>query len=91
MKHPYLNEDHEIFRKSLRKFLEKEAVPFYEQWEEDRMIPRSFWVKMGEQGFLCPDLDEDYGGSEVDWGFAVIINEELERVGSGLHWFRTSQ
>ncbi|MFK9091078.1 acyl-CoA dehydrogenase family protein [Bacillus salipaludis] len=84
MKHPYLNEDHEIFRQSLRKFLEKEAYPFYEQWEEDRMIPRSFWRKMGEQGFLCPDIDEKYGGSEVDWGFAVVINEELERVGSGL-------
>ncbi|MBT2726732.1 acyl-CoA dehydrogenase family protein [Bacillus sp. ISL-75] len=84
MKHPYLNEDHEIFRKSLRKFLDKEAYPFYEQWEEDRMIPRSFWKKMGEQGFLCPDIDEKYGGSEVDWGFAVVINEELERVGSGL-------
>ena len=84
MKHPYLNEDHEIFRKSLRKFLEKEAYPFYEQWEESRLIPRSFWRKMGEQGFLCPDIDEKYGGSEVDWGFAVVINEELERVGSGL-------
>ncbi|TWE04845.1 acyl-CoA dehydrogenase [Neobacillus bataviensis] len=84
MKHPYLNEDHEIFRQSLRKFLEKEAYPFYEQWEENRMIPRLFWKKMGKQGFLCPDIDEKYGGSEVDWGFAVVINEELERVGSGL-------
>jgi acyl-CoA dehydrogenase len=84
MKHPYLTGDHEIFRKSLRKFLEKEAVPFYEQWEEERMIPRSLWRKMGEQGFLCPDLDEQYGGSGVDWGFSVVINEELERVGSGL-------
>ena len=84
MKHPYLNEEHEIFRKALRKFLDKEAYPFYEQWEEDRMIPRSFWKKIGEQGFLCPDIDEKYGGSEVDWGFAVVINEELERVGSGL-------
>ena len=84
MKHPYLNAEHEIFRKALRKFLDKEAYPFYEQWEEDRMIPRSFWKKMGEQGFLCPDIDEKYGGSEVDWGFAVVINDELERVGSGL-------
>lgn len=84
MEHPYLNEDHEIFRKSLRKFLEKEAYPYYEQWEEERMIPRSFWEKLGEQGFLCPDLDEQYGGIGVDWGFSAVINEELERVGSGL-------
>ncbi|NHM31968.1 acyl-CoA dehydrogenase family protein [Neobacillus terrae] len=84
MKHPFLTDDHEIFRKSLRKFLEKEAAPFYEKWEEDRLIPRSFWRKMGEQGFLCPDTDEKYGGSGVDWGFSAVINEELERVGSGL-------
>lgn len=84
MKHPFLIEEHEIFRKSLRKFLDKEAHPFYEQWEAERMIPRSFWRKMGDQGFLCPDLDEKYGGSEVDWGYSVVINEELERVGSSL-------
>lgn len=84
MKHPYLTEDHEIFRKSLRKFLEKEAYPLYEQWEENRIIPREFWLKMGKQGFLCPDIDEKYGGTGVDFGFSVVINEELERVGTGL-------
>jgi acyl-CoA dehydrogenase len=82
--HPYLQEEHQIFRESLRKFLEKEAYPFYAQWEEERLVPRTFWRKMGEQGFLCPDVDEAYGGSGVDWGFSVVINEELERVGSGL-------
>lgn len=84
MKHLYLTEEHQIFRQSLRKFLEKEAVPHYDQWEKDRMISREFWTKMGEQGFLCPDIDEKYGGSNVDWGFNVVINEELERVGSSL-------
>jgi acyl-CoA dehydrogenase len=84
MKHPYLTDDHELFRKSIRRFLEKEAYPFYEKWEEERMIPRSFWKKLGEQGYLCPDLEETYGGSGVDWGYSVVINEELERVGSGL-------
>lgn len=84
MKHLYLSEEHQIFRQALRKFLEKEAVPNYEQWEKDRIIPREFWTKMGEQGFLCPNIDEEYGGSNVDWGFNVVINEELERVGSSL-------
>ncbi|MGN7176681.1 acyl-CoA dehydrogenase family protein [Cytobacillus sp. SAFR-174] len=80
----YLQEEHEIFRESLRKFLEKEAYPNYDKWEEDRIIPREFWRKLGEQGFLCPDIEEKYGGSNVDWGFSVVINEELERVGSGM-------
>ncbi|MEN8699790.1 acyl-CoA dehydrogenase family protein [Bacillus infantis] len=80
----FLKEEHQIFRKALKKFLEREAYPFYSQWEQERLIPRDFWRKMGEQGFLCPDVDEVYGGSGTDWGFSVIINEELERVGSGL-------
>jgi acyl-CoA dehydrogenase len=84
MKHPYLKDEHDIFRKSLKKFLDKEAYPYYEKWEEDRLVPRSFWEKLGGQGYLCADLDEAFGGSEVDWGYSVVINEELERVGSGL-------
>ncbi|XXM73837.1 acyl-CoA dehydrogenase family protein [Lysinibacillus sphaericus] len=84
MTHPYLTEDHEIFRASFRKFLQKEAYPYYAQWEKDGLVPKSFWKKMGNHGFLCPDAEEEYGGSGVDWGFSVIINEELERVGSGL-------
>ena len=84
MKHHYLCDEHEIFRQALKKFLDKEAYPFYYKWEEERMIPRSLWLKMGEHGFLCPNVDERYGGSGADFGFSVIINEELERVGSGL-------
>ncbi len=83
MKHPYIQEEHAIFRKAFRKFLGKEAYPYYEKWEKERIIPRSFWDKLGQSGYLCPDLPEEYGGLGVDWGISVIINEELERVGSG--------
>lgn len=80
----YLQDEHQIFRESLKKFLQKEAVPFYDQWEKDGMVPRELWIKMGEQGFLCPWTDEKYGGSGVDFSYSVIINEELEKVGSSL-------
>lgn len=84
MKHAYLTEDHDIFRRAFRKFLAKEAYPYFDEWEEQRMIPRTFWNKMGEQGYLCPDIEEKYGGVGTDWGFSVVINEELERVGTSL-------
>ncbi|MRG86132.1 acyl-CoA dehydrogenase family protein [Salinibacillus xinjiangensis] len=80
----YLKEEHELFRQSIQKFLDKEAKPYYEQWEKDRIIPRELWEKMGENGFLCPWLDEQYGGLNADFGYSVILNEELERVGTGL-------
>lgn len=84
MNHPYLTEEHEIFRKTIRKFLEKEAKPYYNEWEQNRIIPRSFWEKLGEQGLLAPTVDEKYGGAGVDFSYSVVINEELERVGTGL-------
>ena len=80
----FLTEEHELFRKSLRKMLDKEAYPFYEEWEAKREIPRSFWLKMGENGFLCPWVDEAYGGLGLDFSYSMVLTEELERVGQGL-------
>ncbi|MEH7249048.1 acyl-CoA dehydrogenase family protein [Neobacillus niacini] len=81
---PFFTEEHLLFRDSLRKFLEKEAVPFYEEWEKNRLIPISFWEKLGQNGYLGSWIDEQYGGLGADFGFSVILTEELERVGSGL-------
>ena len=75
-------EEHEMFRKSLRKMLEKEAYPYYDEWEKNRDIPRSFWEKLGENGFLCPMVSEAYGGLGLDFGYSTILIEELERVGA---------
>jgi acyl-CoA dehydrogenase len=80
---PYLQEEHHIFRDAFRKFLEQEAYPYFEEWERNQLIPRELWTKMGENGFLCPWLDEKYGGLNADFGFSVVIGEELERLGSG--------
>src|SRR5690625_274748 len=79
-----LKQEHEIYRKSLRAFLEKEALPYLEEWEEQKEIPRSFWKKLGQEGFLCPQVDEAYGGLNADFGFAVVSSEEFDRVGVGL-------
>lgn len=80
----YLKEEHHIFRKSVRKFLEKEALPHFEQWEEEKLVPHSFWRKMGEQGFLSPWIDQKYGGFNADYGYSVVIREEVTKIGTGL-------
>lgn len=84
MSKPYLTEEHEIFREAFRRFLEKEAAPYYLEWEEAKQVPREFWKKAGEQGFLCPWADEKYGGSNADFGYSVVITEELDRIGAGI-------
>lgn len=79
--------DHEMFRDSLRKFLEVEAMPHHEQWEKDGMVSDEIWLKAGEQGFLCPMIPEEYGGLATDFRYNCIVNEEIGRSGcTGLGW-----
>lgn len=77
-------EEHKMFRVALRKMLDKEAYPNFEQWEKERHIPRAFWEQLGEHGFLCPMVDEAYGGLGLDFTYSMILAEELERVGAGV-------
>ncbi len=72
-------EEHRIFREALRKFFDKEVVPYIEEWEEAGIVPTSVWQKMGEQGFLCMQVPEEYGGMGVDFLYSVILMEELGR------------
>jgi acyl-CoA dehydrogenase len=72
-------EEHQIFRESFRKFVAKEITPNVPEWERQRAVPRSVWLAMGEQGFLCPWLPEEYGGLGLGFEYSVIINEELLR------------
>jgi acyl-CoA dehydrogenase len=74
------SEEHDIFRQSFKKFLEKEVVPHLAEWEAQGEVPRSAWKKMGEQGYLCPWLKEKYGGSEAGFEYSIIITEEMSRV-----------
>jgi len=78
----FFKEEHHIFRKAFRDFVNKEMKPYAEKWEEEKSIPRELWYKMGEQGFLCPWIDEKYGGSEAGFEYSVIVHEELGRAES---------
>ena len=79
----YFNEEHNLFRESLREFLNREVSPNIEVWEKDGKIPKSIWKKMGDMGFLGLSFPEKYGGSDLDFFFEVIFNEELGRLNSG--------
>ncbi len=74
--------EHEQFRDSIRRFIDKEIVPHHERWEEKGMVDRELWTKAGAAGMLCPNLPEAYGGYGADFLFNVVINEELARVGA---------
>ena len=75
-------EEHEIFRSSVRKFVEREIVPFHAQWEHDGVVPRELWLKAGAEGLLCCTVPEEYGGLGLDYLFDVVVFEEVWRVGA---------
>ncbi|MDE0725385.1 MAG: acyl-CoA dehydrogenase family protein [Alphaproteobacteria bacterium] len=82
--------DHEIFRDTVRRFIEEEISPNHAEWEKDGKISREAWLKAGELGLLCASMPEEYGGGGVDRTFSVILMEELARAGAsgpgfGLH------
>ena len=80
----YLKEEHLIFRDSVRRFLQKEVIPYYREWTKQKSVPDDFFKKMGDQGFLVPWADERYGGFNADFIYSVILAEEFERVESGI-------
>ncbi len=84
------DENHAIFRDSVRRFIEAEITPHRERWEKDGQVSREAWRKAGEFGLLCSSMPESYGGAGSDRRYSIIVMEELARAGAsgpgfGLH------
>ena len=79
----YFTEEHNLFRKSLQDFLQKEVVPHIEKWEKTGNIERFIWKKFGDMGFFGINYPEAYGGMDLDLFYTVILLEELQKINSG--------
>ncbi|KAF0809602.1 acyl-CoA dehydrogenase [Alcanivorax sp. S71-1-4] len=73
----------ELFRTNVRKYLEKEIGPHYATWEKEEILPREVWTGLGENGFLCVDVPEEYGGFGAPFRLSAIVVEEASRLGFG--------
>ena len=82
MNSQYFSEEHELFRKSLKDFLNKEVVPHIEKWEKTGTIERFIWKKFGEMGFFGINYPEVYGGLNLDLFYTVVFLEELQKIKS---------
>lgn len=74
--------EHQMFRESARRFFEKEVKPHHAKWEEEGIVPKEVWRKAGEQGLLCMNVPEQYGGVGGDFLYSVIAIEEQGRIGA---------
>ncbi|MCK9285861.1 MAG: acyl-CoA dehydrogenase family protein [Rhodocyclaceae bacterium] len=73
--------EHEQFRETVKKFIDREIRPYHYQWEEDGIVPRGLWLKAGEAGLLCCTVPEEYGGLGLDYLFDVVVFEEMAKSG----------
>lgn len=83
MNNMYFTEEHEVFRKSFRDFLQKEVSPHIDKWEKTGTIERFIWKKFGEMGYFGLNSPEEFGGLNLDIFYTVIFLEELQKINSG--------
>lgn len=78
----YFDESHNILRQSVRKFLEREVLPYVDEWEDKEEFPRELYGKAAEAGFLGLCCPEDLGGTPADVFHTIAFTEEFLRSGS---------
>lgn len=76
------DEDTAMFRDAVRKFFAREMLPYLDIWEDEGIVPRSFWRKAGDAGLLCPTVPEQFEGPGLDFRYNAIVTEELAYAGS---------
>jgi len=80
MQRTIFEDEHDMFRQSVRSFVENEIVPHHDQWEADGLVDKAMFQKAGSLGFLGMAVPEVYGGGGVeDFRYNAIINEEIQR------------
>ncbi|ALG83998.1 acyl-CoA dehydrogenase family protein [Gordonia phthalatica] len=85
MRRDIYNEDHDAFRETVRAFIESQIVPVYDEWLENGIVPRDFYLKVGELGLFGIEVPEEFGGAGIDsYKFEAVITEEMARAGVSL-------
>ncbi|GGL41817.1 acyl-CoA dehydrogenase family protein [Nocardia jinanensis] len=89
MRRTLFDEDHEVFRETVRRFLHTRAVPRYAEWETAGHPDREFWLEAGELGLLGTQIPEEFGGGgETSFLYNVVLTEEAQRAGLALGGLR---
>lgn len=83
MQRDLFDEEHLLFRETVREFMAREVVPHHGQWEKDGIVPREVWKKAGEIGMFGFSVPEEYGGAGItDFRYNTVIVEEVIATGS---------
>jgi acyl-CoA dehydrogenase len=77
----WMDSDLELYRSSVRRFVETEIAPFEDKWRKQQHVDRELWNKAGELGLLLADVPEQYGGAGGDFRHMAILFEEQAYAG----------
>jgi alkylation response protein AidB-like acyl-CoA dehydrogenase len=78
MRRTIFDEDHKLYRRAVREFIDAEIAPHHDTWEEAGVVSREAWLAAGAGGHLCHSVAEEYGGAGVDdFRFPVVFMEEM--------------
>ena len=72
-------EEHEMFRATVKDFIEREISPHHDTWEKEGVVPRELWRKAGEAGLLLTGTPEEYGGAGANFLMSAILIEEMSK------------
>lgn len=74
------SDEHEMMRRMVRDFAQKEIAPFVPVMEETEQFPRHIVKKMGETGLMGIPVPEEWGGAGADFISYILAIHEISRV-----------
>ena len=80
---PYFNEDHQLIRRTVKRFCREEIAPYAADWDEEGMFPRILFRKAAELGLFGIRIDPKWGGSGLDWWATAAYLEAMSESESG--------
>jgi len=79
-----LNDEHRLFRKTIREFVDAEIRPVARQWEHEGRYPTEIVDKMKAMGLFGLTVPEEYGGMGADLVTMALVFEEISRAWMGI-------
>lgn len=76
-----IDNDLVLFTDSFKRFMQDHIAPYYAEWEKAGIFPKEIWHKLGENGYLCVDIPEEYGGYGAPAHYSLMLVEESARAG----------
>jgi citronellyl-CoA dehydrogenase len=75
----YGSPEHELFRRTVRKFVQEQLVPRAREFDRMGRIDKALYRTMGDLGMLGLRYDPKWGGAGLDWSYTAVMFDEIGR------------